>query len=901
MGSRDVAGTAAFTGMSLAQDRTSPNQPSQQERWSSMREQPHWLLLCSLWLLACQRPDVDSSSTQTAASPPMAVPEVAVPAPPPSILLDTRTVPRGAVCPGGGIEVVIGYDDGKGEGVAKDGVLQEGEITQRKVICQSDSVSALSHVDRLEPGCVCEFGGIELQTGLDDGSGGAARGDGILQPSEVKERLTQCNVRPPAPVSTGLDKLADNETCHPPLGDALPQAVRAVRAFPSLDFVQPVALTQRPGDATRYYVVEQIGRVKTFREGDTVAEVALDLTKVVRASFEPGLLQLAFHPTRAEVYVVYNHVTASPGLKSMWTLSRFQRKSGSDHLFDPATEEVLLSIPKHHDEHNGGGALFGPDGMLYIGVGDDDDTPSLNAQDPFSLLGKFLRIDVDGRPLPGMSYVIPKDNPFDATQAAPEIWALGFRNPWRFSFDSQTGDLWVGDVGAASYEEIDRVQKGKNYGWGVREGNHCVDGVLTTDVGCDMTGFEPPVAEYPHSAGCSVTGGLVYRGSEVPALTDRFLYADFCQGNVWGVDVNHMGAAPRYMLSTLASETPFDSVSSFAQDLRGTVYLLSLGGWGTPGRIFRLESAPFTPPSRFLSLTGCVDPTNPQKAAPGAFPYTVNSPLYTDASVCKERYLYLPKGGQIWVGGDGRLELPSGSVLLKHFRDGTKMIETRMMMRHSSGEWSGWSYRWNDAQTDAELLTDSDSRTLANGVKWTYPDRGDCLHCHTRPTLRSIGLELAQLNRVSYFAASGRWANQLATLASVGALRNGLPGYPSTLPALANPSDSSASLTARARSYLHGNCSFCHQPGGGGYGSADYRVVKTLAGTGVCDAYPIVANFGLPDGRLLAPAAPERSVIIRRMTVNDAHQMNPYRNSVDEAGVALLRDWIGSLKDCSSM
>ena len=158
-----------------------------------------------------------------------------------------------------------------------------------------------------------------------------------------------------------------------------------------------------------------------------------------------------------------------------------------------------------------------------------------------------------------------------------------------------------------------------------------------------MTGFEPPVLEYPHSMGCSVTGGFVYRGNGVPALTDRYLYADFCQGNVWGLDVNRPTVPPRYMLSTLTGATPFDSIASFAQDPQGTVYLLSLGGYGTPGRIFRLESAPLMTPSRLLSLTGCTDPVQIQKPAKGAFPYTVNSPLYTDASICKERYLFLPK------------------------------------------------------------------------------------------------------------------------------------------------------------------------------------------------------------------------------------------------------------------
>ncbi len=865
-----------------------------------MRTKRYLGLLLSIWIFGCQSED-PASVSPVPATPQAPTAAAGTPAvPPPSILVDTRTIPKGALCSSGGIEIVIGYDNGKDGSTAGDGILAEEEITQRKVICQTDSIVALSHVESIEPGCLCEFGGVELQTGLDDGAGGGVRADSVLQPGEVRDRITQCQIRAPLAVSTGLDALKSNETCHPPLGDALPEGVRAVQVFTELDFVQPVALTQRPGFPQRFYVVEQIGRVKTFLADDTKAEVALDLTKVVHAGYEPGLLQLAFHKTRPEVYIVYNRVSTAPGLASMWTLSRLQLQAGSDHLIDAKTEEVLLSIPKRHEEHNGGGALFGPDGMLYVAVGDDDDVPSQNAQDKFSLLGKFLRIDVDSRPLPGMSYVIPRDNPFDPSEAAPEIWALGFRNPWRFGFDPTTGELWTGDVGAATFEEIDRVERGKNYGWGVREGNHCVEGELTTDVGCDMTGFEPPIAEYPHSSGCSVTGGLVYRGTQIPALANRYLYADFCQGSVWGIDLSAPATTPRFLLSTLAGETPFDAISSFAQDAQGAVYLLSLGGFGTPGRIFRLESAAMNTPSRLLSLTGCTDPQNPHKPAPGAFPYSVNSPLYTDASVCKERYLFLPKGGQIFVGIDGRLAVPPGTVLMKHFRDGMRLIETRLMMQHQSGEWSGWSYRWNAAQTDAELLTDGDSRVLENGVKWNYPDRGDCLHCHTRPTLRTIGLEIAQLNRVSYFPSTGRWANQLSTLAAVGVLQNGLPGHPASLPALASPTDPLATRSARARSYLHGNCSFCHQPGGGGYGNADYRVTRSLAEMGVCNAYPIVSNFGLPDGRLLAPSAPQRSVLIRRLAVSDAHQMNPYRSSVDEVGVSLLRDWIGALKDCSS-
>lgn len=817
-----------------------------------------------------------------------------------TVLAETHPLAPGGDCPGGGVELDIGYDDGSGSGSAGDGVLQPGEITQSRIICQSGSAGALTHLSSVAPGCLCEFGGTAVQTGLDDGLAGGIAGDGVLQPGEVREQITQCERSEPLAAPTGLDSLPPNTTCRPPDGPAQSAGVLTQLAFPDLQFTSPVALKQRPGLPLRYFVVEQTGLIKTFQAGDAAAAVALDLTRVVHAGYEPGLLQLEFHRRRAEAYVVYNHTTSTPGLRSIWTLSRFQLAAGSDYKLDPASEEVLLSIPKKHEEHNGGGAQFGPDGMLYVAVGDDDDVPSLNAQNPFVLLGKFLRIDVDSRPPPGRAYAIPAGNPFDGTNGAPEVWALGFRNPWRWSFDEQTGDLWAGDVGGATYEEIDLVKKGRNYGWGLREGNHCVSGDVTTDVGCDMNGFEPPVAEYAHSDGCSVTGGLVYRGSAIPALTGRFLYADFCQGRVWGINVENPRAGPRFLVSTLSGSTPFYSVSSFAMDAQGQVFVLSLGGWGTPGRIYKLVATPAVTPAAMLSQTGCVDAVNPQQPAAGAFPYTVNAALYTDASICKERYLYLPSGGKIFVGGDGKLAVPPGAVLMKHFRDGQKIIETRLMMRHQDGEWTGWSYRWNDAQSDATLINDAEQRQLANGATWIYPDRGDCLHCHTRPVLRAIGLEVAQLNRVSYFAQSGRWANQLSTLAALGVLQNGLPAHPAVLPALAPIADTTKSLSARARSYLHGNCSYCHQPGGGGYGNADYRATTPLSMTGACDATPIVSNFGLPAARLIAPGAPERSVVIRRMMVNDAHRMNPYRTSSDAAGVTLMQNWMGSLTSCSS-
>ncbi len=339
-------------------------------------------------------------------------------------------------------------------------------------------------------------------------------------------------------------------------------AFQLTRVFPQLTLDRPVALIEAP--AGRFYVVQQGGRILTFIDGSN-ATVFADLTDRVDAGYnEAGLLGMALDPQFAvngQVYLSYTR-GGSP-LTSV--VSRFTSHDGGLTL-DPASEQPLLAIDQPYANHNGGNLLFGPDGYLYLGFGDGGASgdPLGNAQNTQTLLGAILRIDVAST----VPYAIPPDNPFASSGGRPEIYAYGLRNPWRFSFDSQSGKLWAGDVGQNDWEEIDLIVKGGNYGWPIREGNHCYGAAS-----CSTSGFIAPLAEYSHRDGCSVTGGYVYRGAAIPSLRGTYLYGDYCSGSIWGLDADSplIGPAVWLVSSNLR-------ITSFAQDNAGELYVLDYGG-----------------------------------------------------------------------------------------------------------------------------------------------------------------------------------------------------------------------------------------------------------------------------------------------------------------------------------
>jgi glucose/arabinose dehydrogenase len=364
-------------------------------------------------------------------------------------------------------------------------------------------------------------------------------------------------------------------------GDLASASIALVDAFPSLpELERPVELVELP-DRGLFVVALQDGRVLSWPSGGEPGEAGvqsvIDLREQVsREGNEEGLLGMAFAPQDGDTVYLYYSVL---GGERRTRLSRMAVTGEGDALrFDPATEDVLLEVPQPYANHNGGKLVFGPDGYLYLGLGDGGSggDPHGNGQNTGTLLGSLLRLDVSGS-APGM-YDIPSDNPLvDTTDARPEIYAWGLRNPWRFSFDPETGNLWAGDVGQGNIEEIDRIQAGGNYGWNIMEGSICFRAAE-----CDQTALTLPVTDYDHSQGdCSVTGGVVYRGEAIPALQGVYLYGDFCSGRIRAFTASSAEDGQADDVTTLIDAGP--PTSAFAVGADGEVYVLAFDG-----RIYRI-------------------------------------------------------------------------------------------------------------------------------------------------------------------------------------------------------------------------------------------------------------------------------------------------------------------------
>ena len=704
--------------------------------------------------------------------------------------------------------------------------------------------------------------------------------------------------QPDKPLPSGLSERPANPTCIAPPRPQQNLRLIAEPAFPQLTFQLPVGLLQAPGDDSRWFVLEQLkGLVKSFpnQSNTTQTQTFLDLSdRVFNDQEESGLLGMAFHPNfPATPYVYVSYTRQGAPLTSY--ISRFSSPDGGFSL-DASSENVILTLEQPSKFHQGGHIGFGQDGYLYIGFGDGgratDLEPAIPA-DPFghgqntnTLFGALLRIDVDS----GQAYAIPSDNPFaDNNLGLPEIYAWGFRNPWRWSFDPATGSLWLADVGGSRWEEINQIEPGGNYGWSVREGTDCLQADTQQ---CSQGDLIDPLYQYSHAEGCAIIGGFVYRGKAIPELQGQYLFSDFCSGEIWHLQSDQDGQTSKQdLLSTNRS------ISAFGTDQSGELYLLD---W-FEGTVHKLKpdtsavSADEFP--RRLSQTGCVDPDAPARALPGLIPYSINAPFWSDGAL-KKRWLALPDGETIHIDAQGDWQLPQGSVLMKHFFLAETLIETRLLVRHLDGQWAGYSYAWRADGRDADYIAGG-LVAQREGQDWIYPSSGQCTQCHTKIADFVLGPSTAQMNRDQFYGQTGLSANQLVTLNRIGLFSRPLAEIPVQHPALPDPFDTNMPLTERARAYLHSNCAQCHQPGGPTRSNMDLRYDSPLQNTNICDELPEISSLGIENARIAAPGTPERSILLNRMNRRDLHRMPPLgSNAVDIAGVALIREWLTDLTDC---
>lgn len=696
-----------------------------------------------------------------------------------------------------------------------------------------------------------------------------------------------------------------------------PDPYRVENAFPRLELFEPLAVGVVPG-ANRFGVATRPGKIYTFEIRPDVDQADL-LVDIGRTSYG-----VAFHPKFAENGYFFVTTILGPDLPTGSRLSRFQARKGDRLVADPASEKIILEWPS--GGHNGGNLRFGPDGYLYLATGDGSGIADWleTGQKLDDLLGAILRIDVD-HPDGDRPYSIPKDNPFAGREGARgEIWSFGHRQVWKFSFDLPTRRLWAGEVGQDLWEMVYLIRRGGNYGWSVMEGRHSFRPQREHGPG----EFEQPVVEHPHSDFRSITGGYVYHGERLPELRDAYLYGDYDTGKIWMLRYEDGRVTEHRQLA----DTQVRNVE-FAQDPTGEVYAVDF----VSGGFYRLVANPpqvaARPFPRKLSETGLFASTKDHRPAKGLIPYSVNSPLWSDGAE-KERFIALPGESQIEVDevvyphgptyADPGWRFPDGAVLVKTFSldmkagdpSTRKRLETRILQHrkmpgnddeYGAQYWFGYTYVWNEEQTDAELLgpegldreftvedpaTSGGSRT----VQWRFPSRSECTLCHTMAAKYILGVTTLQMNKDHNYG--GVVANQLATLEHLGVFKEPLAERPEELPRLVDYRDESQDLHLRARSYMHSNCAHCHRIWGGGNAEFELQASIPLTDTKAVNTLPGQGTFGLADPRIIVPGDPGRSLILHRMELTGLGRM-PHIASrmVDQQAADLLRDWIRSLDE----
>lgn len=732
-----------------------------------------------------------------------------------------------------------------------------------------------------------------------------------------------------------------------------PPPYKIVRAFPNLKFKKPLLMARCPG-SDRLFVGEEAGILYSFADvPDAKADLFCDLRTEIKTMDQlPGAKQvesvygLAFHPDfekNRQCYVCYTLRNPKGGrnFADGSRVSRFLVTKTDPPRLNTASEEIVLTYPQ--GGHNGGDIHFGPDGMLYISTGDGaspNPPDALNTgQDISDLLSSILRIDVDHPPQgapSGKLYSVPKDNPFvNMKETRPEVWAYGFRNPWRMSFDNATGELFVGDVGWELWESIHRVEKGGNYGWSAMEGPQPIK---PHKIG--PTPIRPALIELPHTIACSITGGRVYRGSKFPELRGAYVFGDWETRRLWaarfeGDRVKDMPEITRPLVRIVAFGENKDGELYFLDYDGGTVHTIERNSGGEKNAAFPTK----------LSETGLFASVKDHTPAVGVMPFHVNSRQWQDGAIA-EHWAAFPGDSAAIYHASGkpiaglvhwhnfRMHFPKDTVLMRTLSVGqplqpdakapsqagkpdfrNRRMETQLL--HYDGlDWRAYTFAWRDDQSDADLVAadgaekeiDDPAPVAATSDKdgaskrlWQFHSRSQCMSCHSNQSEYALAFLPEQLNRPG---PDGR--NQLIWLTEAGYIHragNGdkpLPPFDATTLAkerkITDPADLDQPLEARARGYLHANCGHCHSDHGGGSVSLRLQFSTKPADMKAIGVRPTRGDFGLSDGCIIKPGEPWASTLYYRMAKFGRDRM-PHIGAErpDEAGLKLIEDWIGSL------
>lgn len=664
------------------------------------------------------------------------------------------------------------------------------------------------------------------------------------------------------------------------------------RAFPNLVFKDALDLVPIPG-LQRWVVVERRGMIWSIPMEEHTAERALFADLKTLDPQTGNAYAVQFHPQFAENRFVFISYTKAGTVEDGSTLSRFTvvTDDGPPRI-DPTSEVKLLHW--RSGGHNGAAIQFGPDGMLYLSTGDSEvpspPDPLNTGQDLDDLLSCILRIDVD-KTESGRAYGIPKDNPFVNTPGArPEIWAFGFRNPWKMAFDRKTGRLWVGDVGWELWELIHLVTRGGNYGWAALEGSQPIKPETRSDIP-----ITPPVIAHPHSEAASITGGFVYRGTQFPELVDAYIYGDYETGRIWALW--HDGT--RITRHEEICQTPY-KIATFGEAKDGELIFSHYAGESTLHRLVRNPDA--GRPSKFpakLSETGLFADVASQTPAEGVLRYDIHAPMWSDGATA-ERFIALPEGAPAAVTGKNKKTTwPKDSVLartnhieVEHGKAETRRnLETQLL--HFNGiSWQGYSYRWNDAGTDADLVPDAgDSMKLLlkhpqapkgeRLYEHRFHSRSECMRCHTMWTGFINGFQPQQLEEPERFVEAGIITPDYLSASST---------------RLVDPHDESLPLNDRARSWLHANCAHCHRQHGGGSVAVMLNAELPLEQMLAVNHPPQRGTYGIEDARIIAAGSPGHSVLLHRIAASGAgHMPIVGARETDVDGMLLLSRWIESL------